>query len=148
MLSFSLGFGYESCLLCLQVLGQLCDRSLVVLIQLASLLLDEFRGAALLLRKCVGEGSQLRIESFDLLVLPLFLLCQNLKVELHIGRVVSLQTTNVNLVLKLHEAALVGLLKFENLGDNGVDDRVDAVRGRTSGVVIGVLSRCCRIRSG
>ena len=101
-----------------------------------------------MLRKRISEGGQLRIESFDLLVLPLFLLCKDLEVELNIRCIVSLETTDVNLVLELHKAALVGLLELENLGDYGVDDRVKAVRGRASGVVFGVLGSGSRIRRG
>ena len=81
--------------------------------------------ATLLLVEALLEIGQLGIQCFNLLVLPLLFLSQNLKIELHVGCIVSLQSANIDLVLKMHQAVLICMLKLENFGDNGMDDRIE-----------------------
>ena len=76
----------------------------------------------LLLSEPLIHIRKLCIQTFNLLVLPLLLLSQNLEVKLDIGSIISLELADINLVLKLHQAVLVGVTKLEDLGNDRVDD--------------------------
>ena len=76
----------------------------------------------LLLSEPLIHIRKLCIQTFNLLVLPLLLLSQNLEVKLDIGSIISLELADINLVLKLHQAVLVGVTKLKDLGNDRVDD--------------------------
>ena len=90
--------------------------------ELSSLLLGLLGELTLLLLEALLQICQLCIQTFNLLILPLLLLSQDLKIKLDIRSVVRLKTAYIDLVLKLHQAVLIGVLQFENLRDDRVDD--------------------------
>ena len=90
--------------------------------ELTSLTLSLLSEPAFLLIKALCQIRQLRIQTFDFLILPLLLLGQDLKVELDVRSVVGLETAHVDLVLQLHQTVLVRVLQLENLRDDRMDD--------------------------
>lgn len=70
--------------------------------ELSSLLLGLLSELTFLLLEALLQIRQLRIQTFNLLILPLLLLRQDLKIKLDIRSVVRLKTAYIDLVLKLH----------------------------------------------
>ena len=98
----ALSLSDKSLLLGLEMLGKLRDRSLVILFEFIPLSFSLFIESSFLLGNLAGDTVKLGIQTFNLLVLPLLLLCEDLKVELDISCVISLKSANIDLVLKLH----------------------------------------------
>ena len=70
--------------------------------KLNSLLLSLLGEVAFLLLEALLQIRQLRIQTFNLLILPLLFLRQDLKIKLDIRSVVRLKTAYIDLVLELH----------------------------------------------
>lgn len=70
--------------------------------EFSSLLLSLLGELTFLLLEALLQIRQLRIQTFNLLILPLLLLRQDLKIKLDIRSVVRLKTAYIDLVLKLH----------------------------------------------
>ena len=82
--------GDQSGLFGLHVLRQFLNRSLMALFKLFSHLIGLLREATFLLSDAVCHSCKLSIQTFDLLILPLLLLSQNLEVKLDVCGVIGL----------------------------------------------------------
>lgn len=81
------------------MLCQFGNRSLIILLDLNSLLFSLFIEDVTLLCYLIAQACQLSIQTFNFLVLPLLLLGQDFKVKFDIGCVIRLETAYINLVL-------------------------------------------------
>ena len=80
-------------------LNFLCHLSLMVFFKLLSLLCKFLSMVTLLLLEPVSQSIDLGIQTVKLLVEPLFLLGEDLEIKANVGSIVSLETTNIDLVL-------------------------------------------------